>query len=154
MMYCIYSIVACWRFCFKALAVTLTSKLIDHLSMFPIASHCFLGFLGRSLDGVSPSGCYSLCLRRRLLLFTPDFGSVNSFHSSWSKLDADLWVVSWQGWTSWDEMIEQVTRKVLSLADGVSTVWYGHSMGAIVAYEVLKQFETRYRSPGPQDDGF
>ena len=26
------------------------------------------------------------------------------------------------------------------------TVWYGHSMGAIVAYEVLKQFDQRYRS--------
>lgn len=84
---------------------------------------------------------------RRLLLFAPDFGSVNSFDSSWAKLDADLWLVSWQGWTCWDQMIEQVTRKVLSLADGVSTVWYGHSMGAIVAYEVLKRFETRYRSP-------
>ena len=88
-------------------------------------------------------------LRRRLLLFAPDFGSMNSFDSSWAKLDADLWLVSWQGWTCWDQMIEQVTRKVLSLADGVSTVWYGHSMGAIVAYEVLKRFETRYRSPGP-----
>ena len=74
-------------------------------------------------------------------------------------------------------MIEQVTRKVLSFADGVSsfsaelgqaifscrivqlcskravtfslsqgTVWYGHSMGAIVAYEVLKRFDQRYRS--------
>lgn len=84
-----------------------------------------------------------------MLLFAPDFGSMNSFDSSWAKLDADLWLVSWQGWTCWDQMIEQVTRKVLSLADGVSTVWYGHSMGAIVAYEVLKRFETRYRSPGP-----
>lgn len=88
-----------------------------------------------------------------MLLFAPDFGSVNSFDSSWAKLDADLWVVSWQGWTCWDQMIEQVTRKVLSLADGVSTVWYGHSMGAIVAYEVLKRFDARYRSPGPQERG-
>ena len=89
--------------------------------------------------------------RRRLLLFTPEFGSVSSFdRSTWSQLDADLWVVSWQGWTSWSEMIEQVTRQVLSLADGVSTVWYGHSMGALVAYEVLKRFETKYCSPDPQ----
>lgn len=83
-----------------------------------------------------------------MLLFTPDFGSVNSFDSNWANLDTDLWVVSWQGWSSWDDMIEQVTRKVLSLADGVSTVWYGHSMGALVAYEVLKRFETRFQSPG------
>eukprot|EP00439_Symbiodinium_sp_Y106_P022665 s7215_g2.t2 len=68
----------------------------------------------------------------RFILFTPEFGSVNSFAAS-----------SWQQ----TEMIEQVTRKVLSFADGVSTVWYGHSMGAIVAYEVLKRFDQRYRSP-------
>ena len=85
---------------------------------------------------------------RRLLIFTPEFGSADSFQvQKWSELDADLWVVSWQGWTVWEEMIEQVTRQVLSLADGVSTTWYGHSMGALVAYEVLKRFETRYRSP-------
>ncbi|CAE7258384.1 unnamed protein product [Symbiodinium natans] len=88
----------------------------------------------------------------RFLLFTPEFGSVNSFAaSSWDKLapsfDTDFWIVSWQGWDSWTEMIEQVTRKVLSFADGVSTVWYGHSMGAIVAYEVLKRFDKQYRSP-------
>ncbi|CAJ1422828.1 unnamed protein product [Effrenium voratum] len=88
----------------------------------------------------------------RLILFTPEFGCVDSFDwSVWGKLcpldDTDVWVVSWQGWTSWTEMIDQVTRKVLSFADGVSTVWYGHSMGALVAYEVLKRFETRYRSP-------
>ena len=94
--------------------------------------------------------CVPLKLRRRLLLFTPDFGSVNSFDSTWANLDSDLWVVSWQGWSSWDDMIEQVTRKVLSLADGVSTVWYGHSMGALVAYEVLKRFETRFQSLEPE----
>jgi len=88
----------------------------------------------------------------RFILFTPEFGSVNSFAaSSWQQLasshDTDFWIVSWQGWDNWTEMIEQVTRKVLSFADGVSTVWYGHSMGAIVAYEVLKRFDQRYRSP-------
>ncbi|CAE8602626.1 unnamed protein product [Polarella glacialis] len=89
--------------------------------------------------------------RFRVLLFTPELGSCSSFSStSWATLapldTTDLWIVSWQGWTDFDTMIEQVTRKVLSFADAATTVWYGHSMGAVVAYEVLKRFE-RFHSP-------
>eukprot|EP00930_Biecheleria_cincta_P069026 TRINITY_DN5681_c0_g2_i2.p1 TRINITY_DN5681_c0_g2~~TRINITY_DN5681_c0_g2_i2.p1 ORF type:complete len:909 (+),score=145.53 TRINITY_DN5681_c0_g2_i2:30-2756(+) len=88
----------------------------------------------------------------RLILFAPEFGSAKSFwQSTWERLEpkevTDIWVVNWQGWEIYDEMIEQVTRKVLSFADAVNTVWYGHSMGAIVAYEVLKRFEMRHQTP-------
>lgn len=85
----------------------------------------------------------------RLVLFTPEFGSDSSFNvADWSafgpEVDTDIWVVSWQGYGSMREVQEQVLRKVLSFADGVSTVWYGHSFGAIVAYELLKKMEEHY----------
>mmetsp|Transcript_45037 Transcript_45037/g.106989 ORF Transcript_45037/g.106989 Transcript_45037/m.106989 type:complete len:948 (+) Transcript_45037:80-2923(+) len=84
----------------------------------------------------------------RLVLFAPEFGSENSYlHKTWNQLKpldtCDIWMVSWQGWDDFDRMIEYVYHKVLSMADGVSTVWYAHSFGAIVAYEVLKKFEGR-----------
>jgi len=87
--------------------------------------------------------------RNRLIIFTPEFGSEGSFEAmEWMKLppvDAtDIWIVCWQGWSNWDEMIVQVARQVLSFADACSTTWYGHSMGAIVAYEVLKIFEEHH----------
>jgi cation diffusion facilitator CzcD-associated flavoprotein CzcO/surfactin synthase thioesterase subunit len=83
---------------------------------------------------------------QRLILFTPEFGSELSFdRDAWSTLvpldSCDVWIVSWQGWTNFDEMIEQIKFKVLSFADATSTVWVGHGMGGIVAYELLKRFE-------------
>mmetsp|Transcript_126023 Transcript_126023/g.351154 ORF Transcript_126023/g.351154 Transcript_126023/m.351154 type:complete len:923 (-) Transcript_126023:115-2883(-) len=86
---------------------------------------------------------------RRVILFTPEFGSDKSFSApSWRKLlpmdTCDLWIVSWQGWSNFEEMIEQVLHKVLSFADATSTVWFAHSMGAIVAYETLKRFEMHH----------
>jgi len=84
---------------------------------------------------------------RRVILFTPEFGTPHSYdHEAWKLLqpedDCDIWICSWQGWTSFEEMKNQVCRKLLSFADGVSTVWYGHSAGALVAYEMLKKFES------------
>lgn len=84
----------------------------------------------------------------RLLLFTPEFGSEGSFNAAeWDRLaprdSCDIWVISWQGWSNFDTMMEEVFRKVMSFADGVSTVWFGHSMGAIVAYECLRRMLKR-----------
>jgi len=84
---------------------------------------------------------------QRVILFTPEFGSAKSYdQEAWKLLepedDCDIWICSWQGWASMDEMINQVCRKLLSFADAVSTVWYGHSAGALVAYEMLKKFES------------
>lgn len=84
----------------------------------------------------------------RCLLFTPEFGSHLSFNvESWNFIEpeetVDLWVVSWQGWTDFETMIEQVLRRVLSFGDGVNTVWFGQGMGAIVAYELLRRIEER-----------
>jgi len=82
----------------------------------------------------------------RVLLFTPEFGNDASFDmESWSFLEpegkVDMWVVCWQGWQSIDDMLDEVTRKVASFADGVNTVWFGQGMGALVAYEVIKRFQ-------------
>lgn len=82
----------------------------------------------------------------RVLLFTPEFGSDTSFNmEQWNYLEpqdkVDLWVVCWQGWTVFDDMIKQVTQHVLSFGDGANTVWFGQGMGAIIAYEVLKRIE-------------
>jgi len=82
----------------------------------------------------------------RVLLFTPEFGSEHSYDKeAWKALmpeeSTDIWVVCWQGWLNFDDMLSEVTRAALSFADGVNTVWFGHSMGAIVAFEVLKRFE-------------
>jgi len=82
----------------------------------------------------------------RVILFTPEFGSENSYDKEpWSALvpeeSTDIWVICWQGWSNFSEMLNEVTRAALSFADGVNTVWFGHSMGAIVAYEVLLRFE-------------
>uniref|UniRef100_A0A7S1PUS0 Uncharacterized protein n=1 Tax=Alexandrium catenella TaxID=2925 RepID=A0A7S1PUS0_ALECA len=87
--------------------------------------------------------------QRRVILFTPEFGSDKSYDlAAWMKLQplasCDLWLASWQGWTDFDEMIEQLLYKVLSFADAVSTVWMAHSSGAIVAYELLKRFEQHH----------
>lgn len=84
----------------------------------------------------------------RVLLFTPEFGNDKSFDvDTWSYLEpeneVDLWVICWQGWTNFSEMIQQVARKVASFADGVNSVWFGQGMGAIVAFEVLKLMETQ-----------
>mmetsp|Transcript_133039 Transcript_133039/g.284390 ORF Transcript_133039/g.284390 Transcript_133039/m.284390 type:complete len:920 (+) Transcript_133039:62-2821(+) len=87
--------------------------------------------------------------RFRVLLFAGEFGNEHSFNSeAWVNLTpcntCDIWVVSWQGWSDFNEMIDQVMRKVLSFADSTNTIWYGHGMGAIVAYEVLKRFENHH----------
>jgi len=58
----------------------------------------------------------------------------------------DIWLVCWQGWSDFDEMLEQLQYKVLSFADATSTIWFGHSAGALVAYELLKKFE-HHHSP-------
>ncbi|CAJ1341995.1 unnamed protein product [Effrenium voratum] len=84
----------------------------------------------------------------RVLLFAPEFGTDRSFDVElWSYLEpedqVDLSVVCWLGWTDFKVMIEQVLDKVLAFGDGVSTVWFGQGMGAIVAYELLKIIETR-----------
>lgn len=83
---------------------------------------------------------------RRILLFTPEFGMDTSFDmSAWGQVEpvgqTDIWVVCWQGWSDWSALIEEVGRRIMSFADAVSTVWFGHGMGAIVAYEVLKLME-------------
>lgn len=88
---------------------------------------------------------------RRIILFLPEFGSDKSFDSAaWKQLTpldtCDIWLVSWQGWSDFDEMIDQVLHKVWSFADATSTVWFAHSTGAVVAYELLKRFE-RYQTP-------
>lgn len=82
----------------------------------------------------------------RVLLFAPEFGSDRSFDvDMWSFIEpddqVDLAVVCWQGWASFDVMLNQVLDKVLSFADGVNTVWFGQGMGGIVAYELLKLLE-------------
>lgn len=53
----------------------------------------------------------------------------------------EIWVICWQGWEDFGEMIEQITRRVASFADGVNTAWFGQGMGGLVAYEVLKKIE-------------
>jgi len=82
----------------------------------------------------------------RVILFTPEFGEHRCFLlDNWSYLEpedkVDVWVVCWQGWSKFDEMIEQVLHQVLSFADGSSTIWFAQGMGGIVAYEVAKAME-------------
>jgi len=82
----------------------------------------------------------------RVLLFTPEFGNDRSYDAeNLSYLEpetmTDVWVVSWQGWSNFDDMLKEVSHSVLSFADGVSTVWYGQGMGALVAYELLKMLD-------------
>jgi len=84
----------------------------------------------------------------RVLLFTPEFGSSEAYaDGAWGELQprgsVDVWTVTWQGWTNFEDMIIEVYRLVETFADGVSTVWFGHSMGAIVMYECLKKMHTR-----------
>eukprot|EP00930_Biecheleria_cincta_P034003 TRINITY_DN23534_c0_g1_i1.p1 TRINITY_DN23534_c0_g1~~TRINITY_DN23534_c0_g1_i1.p1 ORF type:complete len:1175 (+),score=200.14 TRINITY_DN23534_c0_g1_i1:265-3525(+) len=84
----------------------------------------------------------------RLILFAPEFGSDKSFDAdSWSYLEpedhVDLYVVCWQGWEDFSTMIEQLLPEVMSIADGINTVWFGQGMGAIVAFELLKLLEVR-----------
>mmetsp|Transcript_16962 Transcript_16962/g.48431 ORF Transcript_16962/g.48431 Transcript_16962/m.48431 type:complete len:927 (-) Transcript_16962:60-2840(-) len=86
---------------------------------------------------------------RRVILFTPEFGSDKSFDAAaWKKLapvaTCDMWIVCWQGWTDFEEMAQQLLHKVLSFADATPTVWVGHSVGALVAYETLKHFENHH----------
>jgi cation diffusion facilitator CzcD-associated flavoprotein CzcO/surfactin synthase thioesterase subunit len=87
----------------------------------------------------------------RLILFTPEFGSDLSFDNEiWSTLkpvqSCDIWIVSWQGWSNFDEMMDQLKWRVLSFADATSTVWVAHGMGALVAYELLKIFD-KFHTP-------
>jgi surfactin synthase thioesterase subunit len=81
----------------------------------------------------------------RVIYFTPIFGSEKSIHEEWATMEprgkVEVWVVSWQGFTSFDAMLEEVARKVLSFCDSSTTLFYGHSMGAIVAYETCKRLE-------------
>mmetsp|Transcript_21590 Transcript_21590/g.64892 ORF Transcript_21590/g.64892 Transcript_21590/m.64892 type:complete len:891 (-) Transcript_21590:41-2713(-) len=82
----------------------------------------------------------------RVVMFCPEFGSEQSFSSdAWKSIkpadSVDIWTVCWQGWNDFKEMIEQVTLKVCSFADGVNTVWYGQGMGALVAFEIIKFME-------------
>lgn len=86
--------------------------------------------------------------QQRLLLFTPEFGASSSYASdAWAEMEpkgrVDIWTVTWQGWTDFDNMIVEVFRQVETFADGVSTVWFGHSMGAIVMYECLQRMHRR-----------
>lgn len=81
---------------------------------------------------------------QRMLLFTPEFGSSASYAvEAWVELKprgkVDIWTVCWQGWAHFDDMIREVARWAETFADGVSTVWFGHSAGAIVMYECLKR---------------
>lgn len=85
---------------------------------------------------------------QRILLFTPEFGASTSYSAqAWSEVEpkgnTDVWTVTWQGWNDFDQMIHEVYHWVETFADGVSTVWYGHSMGAIVMYECLKRMHWR-----------
>jgi len=82
----------------------------------------------------------------RVIIFTPEYGSEMSLDlENWNYLEpeneVDVWLVCWQGWTRFDEMIEQVTNHCLSFGDGSSTIWFGQGMGGLVAYEVAKAME-------------
>lgn len=85
--------------------------------------------------------------RFRILYFTQIFGSERSFNGkAWAEIeplkDVDIWMVSWNGYSDFEQMIHSATRMVRSFADSVTNVFYGHSMGAIVAYEVIKRLES------------
>jgi len=91
---------------------------------------------------------------QRVILFAPEFASEGWYDkSAWSALSlrdpTDVWVLSWQGWREFDEMLQEVTDAMLSFGDGATTLWLGHSMGAIVAYEVLKILESHHMSNYP-----
>eukprot|EP00405_Crypthecodinium_cohnii_P035735 CAMPEP_0206528806 /NCGR_PEP_ID=MMETSP0325_2-20121206/2204_1 /ASSEMBLY_ACC=CAM_ASM_000347 /TAXON_ID=2866 /ORGANISM="Crypthecodinium cohnii, Strain Seligo" /LENGTH=971 /DNA_ID=CAMNT_0054024559 /DNA_START=14 /DNA_END=2927 /DNA_ORIENTATION=- len=88
---------------------------------------------------------------QRYLLFTPEFGSADSYErEAWSQLEpagkVDVWVISWQGWERFDQMLTEVFRWVVAFADGVSTIWFGHGTGAIVMYECMKLLQ-RHQAP-------
>lgn len=83
----------------------------------------------------------------RLILFNPEFGDANSFSiDEWAAYapggQMDVWAVCWQGWTDFDTMIDELLRNLLCFGDSTSTVWYGHSAGALVAYECMKRLES------------
>lgn len=88
----------------------------------------------------------------RLILFTPEFGSTESYaKDQWLKIpqadDTDIWIICWQGWLEFNEMKKDVLRWLLAFADGVSTVWFGHSFGALVAYECLRECVEKHECP-------
>jgi len=88
----------------------------------------------------------------RLILFTPEFGSTESYaKDKWFNIpqadDTDIWIICWQGWLEFNEMKKDVLRWLLAFADGVSTVWFGHSFGALVAYECLKECVEKHECP-------
>jgi len=102
--------------------------------------------LGDVLTNIAPTKEYPPIAR--VLLFTPEFGNSESFSvDRWRELEErenyDVWTVTWQGWTDMDLMLKEVVQCLFTLADGVSTVWLGHSMGAIVMYECMKMLQKR-----------
>ncbi|MFL0804911.1 MAG: lipocalin-like domain-containing protein [Agarilytica sp.] len=85
----------------------------------------------------------------RLFIFLP-FGFGNETASfSWRRglegnPDLDLWFIGASNHNSWSSLIDHLVDKVVSLCD-IPFMVYGHSMGAIVAYEVLVALQTRYQ---------
>ncbi len=98
----------------------------------------------RCVENIKPSK-QATC---RVFIFLP-FGFGNETASySWQrgfedKLDLDVWFIGASNHNSWPSLINYLVERVYSLCD-LPFVFYGHSMGAIVAYEVLAVLQQRY----------
>ncbi len=85
----------------------------------------------------------------RVLVFLP-FGFGNDTVSwSWKnsfedRQDVEVWLIGASEIVEWPQLINYLVEHMLSLSD-MPFIVYGHSMGGIVAYEVLAELEKEYQ---------
>ncbi len=98
----------------------------------------------RRIENIQPSK-HATC---RLFIFLP-FGFGNETASfSWQRglednAGLDVWFIGASNHNSWPALIDYLVKKVILLCD-IPFICYGHSMGAIVAYEVLAVLQNRH----------
>lgn len=90
----------------------------------------------------------STCISSRLFVFLP-FGFGNQSASfSWRhafehEKELEVWLIGASNISAWPALIDLLVEKIAPMCDEPFAV-YGHSMGGIVAYEVLIELQKRY----------
>lgn len=83
-------------------------------------------------------------VRTRLLMFHPfGFGDGSLAWTSRLSEEIEVWCVGTTAAAEWEQLTAELAEQVRELFD-MPTVLWGHSMGGIVAFEVLHYLETRY----------